>query len=51
MPPIAPTQVREMLGDGAYGGPWQMPDEATRAIWEAGVAETRAELEGPWPSR
>jgi creatinine amidohydrolase len=46
-----PTQVREMLGDGAYGGPWQMPDEATRAIWEAGVAETRAALEGPWPTR
>jgi creatinine amidohydrolase len=46
-----PKRVREMLGDGSYGGPWQMPDEATRAIWETGVAETRAALEGPWPSR
>ena len=47
----APAQVRELLGDGSYGGPWQMPDEATRAIWESGVAETRAALEGPWPTR
>jgi creatinine amidohydrolase len=46
-----PARVREMLGDGSYGGPWQMPDEATQAIWETGVAETRAALEGPWPTR
>jgi creatinine amidohydrolase len=46
-----PARVREMLGDGSYGGPWQMPDEATQAIWETGVAETRVALEGPWPTR
>ena len=47
----SPAQVKELLGDGAYGGPWQMPDEQTQAIWNEGVAETREALEGPWPTR
>jgi creatinine amidohydrolase len=46
----APEKVREMLGDGSFGGPWQLPDEATQAVWDAGVAETREALEGPWPT-
>lgn len=46
-----PATVRAMLGDGSFGGPWQMPDEAMLRIWAAGVAETRAALEGPWPGR
>jgi creatinine amidohydrolase len=45
-----PAKVREMLGDGSFGGPWQMPDEQTQAIWDAGVAETREALDGPWPT-
>ena len=44
----APVQVRAMLGDGSFGGLWQRPDEDMLAIWETGVAETRAALEGPW---
>lgn len=44
----APAQVRAMLGDGSFGGLWQRPDEDMLAIWETGVAETRAALEGPW---
>jgi creatinine amidohydrolase len=44
-----PTEVRAALEDGSFGGPWQLPDEATRVIWETGVAETRAAIEGPWP--
>lgn len=44
-----PDQVRKMLGDGAFGGPWQRSDEDMLAIWETGVEETRAALEGPWP--
>lgn len=44
----APAQVRDMLGDGSFGGLWQRPDEDMLAIWETGVAETRAALEGPW---
>lgn len=46
-----PATVRAMLGDGSFGGPWQMPDEAMLRVWAAGVAETRAALEGPWPGR
>ena len=44
-----PADVREMLGDGSFGGRWQRPDAEMQAIWDAGVAETRAALEGPWP--
>ncbi|MEM1382808.1 MAG: creatininase family protein [Pseudomonadota bacterium] len=44
-----PDQAREVLGDGAFGGPWQRPDEEMQALWEVGVAETLAALEGPWP--
>jgi creatinine amidohydrolase len=47
----SPAQVKALLGDGAYGGPWQLPDEQTQAIWEIGVAETREALEGPWQTR
>lgn len=43
-----PALVREILGDGSFGGPWQRSDADMLAIWEAGVAETRATLEGPW---
>ncbi|SMX47943.1 creatininase family protein [Maliponia aquimaris] len=43
-----PAQVRDLLGDGSFGGPWQRPDADMLAIWETGVAETRAALEGPW---
>ncbi|MBP0464067.1 creatininase family protein [Roseomonas sp. PWR1] len=46
-----PAAVREMLGDGSFGGPWQVDDEAMARIWAEGVAETRAALEGPWPRR
>jgi len=46
-----PAKVREMLQDGSFGGPWQLPDDKTQAIWDAGVAETRAAMEGPWPTR
>ena len=43
-----PTRARELLGDGSFGGPWQRPDPEMLEIWEVGVAETRAVLEGPW---
>lgn len=44
-----PAMVRDILQDGSFGGPWQRPDADMLAIWETGVAETRAALEGPWP--
>jgi len=43
-----PAMVRDILGDGSFGGLWQRPDADMQAIWGAGVAETRAALEGPW---
>lgn len=43
-----PARVREMLDDGSFGGAWQKPDATMLRLWQAGVAETRAALEGPW---
>jgi len=43
-----PEQARHILGDGSFGGPWQRPDADMQAIWDVGVAETRAILESPW---
>ncbi len=47
----SPAQVRNLLGDGSFGGRWQRPDTEMLSIWEVGVAETRAALEGPWADR
>lgn len=44
-----PDVAREILGDGAFGGPWQRSDEEMLALWEVGVKEVRDALEGPWP--
>ncbi|MEM6889880.1 MAG: creatininase family protein [Pseudomonadota bacterium] len=46
----SPAQTRALLGDGSFGGPWQRSDKDMQAIWEVGVSETRAALEGPWPA-
>ena len=45
---LAPDGVRDLLGDGNFGGLYERPDADMLAIWEVGVAETRAALEGPW---
>jgi creatinine amidohydrolase len=45
----APAGVRAILGDGAFGGDYQKPDEMMLDLWRTGVEETRAVLEGPWP--
>jgi creatinine amidohydrolase len=47
----APAGVREILGDGAFGGAYQKPDEVMLDLWRTGVDETREQLEGPWPTR
>lgn len=46
-----PAQTRAILGDGAFGGPWQIDDAVTQNIWDIGVAETREALEGPWQTQ
>ncbi|MEM7117084.1 MAG: creatininase family protein [Chloroflexota bacterium] len=43
-----PDQIRADLGDGNFGGLYQRPDEDMLAIWEVGVAETRAVMAEGW---
>ena len=45
----SPEAVRELIGDGNFGGAWQQPDDVMQAAWRVGVEETREILEGPWP--
>ncbi|MDE3155310.1 MAG: creatininase family protein [Acidobacteriota bacterium] len=40
--------VREMLGDGNFGGAYYKADQQMLPMWRAGVEETREALEGPW---
>ncbi len=47
----SPPGVRRILGDGSFGGAYRKPDETMIDLWRTGVAETRALLEGPWPTR
>lgn len=46
----APQDAKKLLGDGNFGGPWQMPDDQVMKVWKAGVEETRQAIEGPWPN-
>jgi creatinine amidohydrolase len=46
---LNPHDARIMLGDGNFGGAWQMPDDVMKEIWKIGVEETRELLVGPWP--
>ena len=41
---------REALGDGSFGGPYQLPDEDVLRVWAAAVEELRERLESGWPS-
>lgn len=41
-----PAGVREKLGDGSFGGAYQLSDEAMERVWAVAVAETRDLLEG-----
>ena len=36
------------LGDGNFAGYYQRADDEMAAIWQVAVAETRAQIEGPW---
>ena len=45
----SPKGVREIIGDGCFGGEYQKPDEIMEMLWKVGVEETREVLEGPWP--
>jgi creatinine amidohydrolase len=43
-----PAQLREVIGDGSFGGLYQRSDEEMQRIWAAGVAEVRELLESGW---
>lgn len=40
--------VRQVIGDGNYGGVYQKPEADTDRLWSIAVEETRALLEGDW---
>ena len=48
--PTAAASMREVAGDGQYGGFYSLPDEDVLRVWAAGVDETRDLLERGWAS-
>jgi creatinine amidohydrolase len=47
LPRLSPRAVRELIGDGNYGGRYQCDDEEMMKIWQTAVEETR-ELLSNW---
>lgn len=45
---LPPDEARALLGDGSFGGAYEKPDEVMERLWQVGVEETRARIEGPW---
>jgi creatinine amidohydrolase len=43
-----PARVRDLIGDGNFGGRYQRPDEDMLALWQVAVDETRELLEQSW---
>ena len=48
MASMTTKQVRELIGDGNFGGDYQKSDEVMNALWRVAVEETRELLQGPW---
>jgi len=46
---LNPQEAKVMLGDGNFGGAWQLSDDVMLKAWQVGVEETRSVLEAPWP--
>ncbi len=44
-----PRAVRELIGDGNYGGRYQRADAEMEAIWRVAVEETRELIAAGWP--
>ncbi|HWJ32593.1 MAG TPA: creatininase family protein [Gaiellaceae bacterium] len=44
-----PKAWREALGDGSFGGPYQLPDEDVLSVWNAAVEQLRETLASGWP--
>ena len=43
-----PKQLRDLIGDGSFGGLYQRDDEEMLRIWQAGIEEVRELLESGW---
>lgn len=46
---LNPTQVRDYIGEGNFGGVFQRPDEEMLALWQVAVDETREQIDTGWP--
>jgi creatinine amidohydrolase len=44
----SPEQLRELIGDGSFGGLYRRDDEEMLRIWQTGVEEVRELLESGW---
>jgi creatinine amidohydrolase len=45
-----PKEWREALGDGSFGGPYQLPDDDVLRVWAAALDQLRERLDSGWPS-
>ncbi len=45
---MPPGAVRELLGDGSFGGSYQRSDEESLGLWRVAVEETRAAITDGW---
>ncbi len=43
-----PARIREILGDGTFGGAYERPDEDMLKLWSVAVEEVRELLESGW---
>lgn len=43
-----PADLRQLAGDGSFGGSYQLPDEVMEQIWQTGVLEVRELLQTGW---
>jgi creatinine amidohydrolase len=46
-----PVAKRAYLGDGCYGGHYEMPQDVTDRLWRIAVDETRDAIGSPWLER
>jgi creatinine amidohydrolase len=45
---LSPARLREVLGDGSFGGYYERPAEVMERIWSVAVDETRTRLTEGW---
>jgi creatinine amidohydrolase len=43
---LSPAGVKDLVGDGNYGGAYHKPDDRMLALWQTGVEETRRIIDG-----